>query len=73
MAIEKINEDKCIGCGKCVNACSIDVIRMDKEKKKAILCYQEDCMLCEMCIMECPVDAIEFSPEKKSQLTVSWG
>lgn len=29
MAIEKINLDKCFGCGACVNTCPMDVIRLN--------------------------------------------
>jgi NAD-dependent dihydropyrimidine dehydrogenase PreA subunit len=73
MAIEKIDNELCTGCGICVNSCAVDVIRMDEEKGKAVIRYKEDCMLCEMCIMDCPADAIVFTPEKHAPLIVSWG
>jgi len=73
MAIEKIREGLCTGCGICVSSCAVDVIRMDKTTRKATICYPQDCMLCEMCVMECPEGAIEFSPEKKTPFTLSWG
>ena len=37
MPIERINEELCNGCGACVRACTVDVIRMDPEKKKAVV------------------------------------
>jgi len=73
MAIEKIDPELCNGCGICVNSCSMDVIRMDDEGKKAIIRYPEDCMLCELCALDCPEDAIHISPDKSSPLIVSWG
>ena len=71
MAIERI--DGCIGCGKCVPACPMDVIRMDEETNKAVIKYPEDCQICHQCTLYCPVDAITITPEKYSPLTVAWG
>ena len=45
MAIEKIDYEKCIGCGICVKACNQDVIRMGPDKKPYIK-YVEDCQVC---------------------------
>ena len=73
MPIEKINYEKCDGCGICVNICPMDVLRMDEEGKKAVIAYPEDCMLCEFCVLDCPTDAITVTPEKSSPLIVSWG
>jgi len=73
MSIEKIDSELCNGCGICVNICPMDVIRMDKESKKAVIQYPEDCMLCEFCVLDCPENAISISPEKSSPLIVSWG
>jgi len=73
MAIEKIAPELCNGCGICVNSCPMDVIRMDKESKKAIIQYPEDCMLCEFCSSDCPEDAIYITPLIESPLIISWG
>ena len=73
MSIERIDSELCTGCGICVNSCPVDVIRMDKESKKAIIKYPEDCMLCEWCVLDCPENAIYVSPVKSSPLMVSWG
>ncbi len=73
MAIEKIDTELCNGCGICVNSCSMDVIRMDKKNKKAVIQYPEDCMLCGWCVVDCPQNAIYVSPYKSSPLIVSWG
>ena len=36
MPIELIDTDLCTGCGNCVNACMVDVIRVDQEAMKAL-------------------------------------
>jgi len=51
----------------------MDVIRMDKESKKAVIQYPEECMLCGWCVVDCPEKAIYVSPDKYSPLIVSWG
>ena len=73
MAIDRIDHELCTGCGICVKSCPMDVIRMDEEKKKAVIKYPEECMLCEFCVLDCPDEAISVSLEKHSPLLVSWG
>ena len=73
MSIERIYHELCNGCGICVNSCPMDVIRIDKESKKAIIRYPADCMLCGQCALDCPENAIYISPVKSSPLLVSWG
>jgi NAD-dependent dihydropyrimidine dehydrogenase PreA subunit len=73
MSIERINHELCIGCGVCVDTCPMDVIRLDKKIKKAVIKYPQDCMLCLYCERECPVRAIYISPEKTAPIMLSWG
>ena len=73
MSLERIDPELCNGCGICVDSCPMDVIRMDKKSKKAIIQYPEDCMLCGGCAVDCPEKAIYVSPDKISPLIVSWG
>jgi NAD-dependent dihydropyrimidine dehydrogenase PreA subunit len=72
MAIQPIDDEKCTGCERCVFACPVDVIRMDRSSQKAVALYPEDCMCCALCEDECPVGAIYVSPEKHDPLMVSW-
>ena len=72
MAIERIDLELCNGCVICVNSCSRDVIRMDKESKKAIIKYPEDCNCCLYCVSGCPKDAIFVSPGMAAPLPISW-
>jgi NAD-dependent dihydropyrimidine dehydrogenase PreA subunit len=73
MAIENIDLDTCIGCGKCMTACSVDVIRMNPETKKPYLKYPQDCMLCNLCVYYCPVDAIFVGADTRDPLFMNCG
>jgi Na+-translocating ferredoxin:NAD+ oxidoreductase RNF subunit RnfB len=50
-----IEEDICIGCGRCVSACPFDAIEMDDNKAVVI---EDLCRGCMRCAPPCPVDAI---------------
>lgn len=50
----KVNEEKCIGCGACVDVCPISAIRM--EDSKAII--SDDCVECGACASACSQEAI---------------
>ncbi len=72
MAIKSINEARCIGCGNCVNACPVDVLRLDTEKHKAVVKYPDDCGCCIACYYECPVNAVVITPEQNYESSRSW-
>jgi NAD-dependent dihydropyrimidine dehydrogenase PreA subunit len=74
MAIERIDPGLCNGCGICAKSCPADVIRMDRESKKAVIRYPEDRVVCCWWIAECPQDAVFISPVvKTSPPFTSWG
>jgi Fe-S-cluster-containing hydrogenase component 2 len=53
-----IDEDKCDGCGWCIEACEFGTITIHPEKKVVIICD-----LCEgepKCVDWCPEEALEF-------------
>ena len=62
MAIDRIDQDLCTGCGICVNSCEFDVIRMDREKKKAKITYGDDCVMCSRCAQDCPCEGNSYQP-----------
>ena len=72
MTIERIDPDLCNGCGICINVCSMDVIRMDDDSKKAVIKYPEECMCCAFCEYECPEKAIYVSPVRYAPIAQSW-
>lgn len=51
----KVNEEKCIGCGKCIDDCLVNDIIMADGKAKI---KNENCFKCGHCIAICPVNAV---------------
>ena len=49
----KVDEDKCVSCGKCERACKMDV---DVTKHP----NHTECIRCGMCIKECPTEAVHY-------------
>ena len=55
-----VNEDKCIGCGLCVNECPWAAITVDTEDRKA-----KKCFLCNgdpECVKNCPTGSLKLVP-----------
>ena len=55
--VVRIDEDLCIGCTKCIQACPVDAIIGAPQLMHTVL--SEDCTGCGLCIPACPVDCIE--------------
>ena len=51
----EVDKEKCISCGKCVEACKYNAIAM---VNKQILIFKELCHVCGGCKIVCPKDAI---------------
>ena len=65
--VAKINESKCIKCGKCGESyCPAIEVVPDPENKgrRRPTVNPELCSCCGMCSVICPVDAIEYVPRK---------
>jgi len=73
MTISLIDPELCNGCGICVEACPVDVIRFDAATERAIIAYAEECMACEWCAQDCPRDAIVVDLAKTGALMTRRG
>ena len=55
-----IDEDRCIGCAKCLPPCPVDAIVGAAKHLHTVIA--ELCTGCELCLAPCPVDCIEMRP-----------
>lgn len=55
-----IDEDRCIGCVHCRDACPVDAIVGAPRFMHTILAAE--CTGCELCVAPCPVDCIAMEP-----------
>ena len=53
-----VNHTTCIGCGKCVKICPLEVIVIIDSKAVPVL--ELDCTLCRLCVSNCPERAINL-------------
>jgi electron transport complex protein RnfB len=56
--VAQIDEDRCIGCIRCLPPCPFDAIIGAKKQMHTVLV--EFCTGCELCLAGCPVDCIEM-------------
>jgi electron transport complex protein RnfB len=55
-----IDEQRCIGCARCLPPCPVDAIVGAAKHLHTVLI--ERCTGCELCLAPCPVDCIEMRP-----------
>ena len=55
-----IDEDVCIGCTKCIQACPVDAIVGAAKRMHTIIA--DECSGCALCLPPCPVDCIALLP-----------
>jgi Nif-specific ferredoxin III len=76
--VQEINQDKCIGCGRCFKACGRDVLELkalnedgefvedeedeEIERKVMTIANSELCIGCQACSRICPKNCYTHSP-----------
>ena len=69
-AVAWIDEDICIGCTLCFQACPVDAILGAAKQMHTIL--RDECTGCELCVDPCPVDCIYMVPIREDVSTWKW-
>lgn len=60
LRIAVINEDLCIGCTKCIQACPVDAITGAAKLMHTVI--NTECTGCNLCVEPCPMDCIDMLP-----------
>jgi electron transport complex protein RnfB len=63
--IALIDEDACIGCTKCIQACPVDAIVGASKWMHTVIA--DRCTGCELCLPPCPVDCIAMVADPAAQ------
>jgi NAD-dependent dihydropyrimidine dehydrogenase PreA subunit len=56
-----IDQEKCAGCGECVDTCPAEVLEMQDDK--AVVINEDECLECESCVEVCEEDAITLEED----------
>ena len=65
-----IDEQSCIGCTLCIQACPVDAILGAAKHMHTVIA--RECTGCELCIAPCPVDCIHMTPIAETITTWKW-
>ena len=66
--IARIDEDRCIGCTLCIQACPVDAIVGAAKLMHTVI--TDHCTGCELCLPPCPVDCIDLVPVPRRVATL---
>jgi Na+-translocating ferredoxin:NAD+ oxidoreductase subunit B len=59
-AVAVVDEERCIGCVRCIEACPVDAIVGAQGFMHTVV--EDWCIGCELCVAPCPVDCIDMLP-----------
>jgi electron transport complex protein RnfB len=65
-----IDEQICIGCTLCIQACPVDAILGAAKQMHTVIA--EECTGCDLCLPPCPVDCIEMVPVEVTTENWKW-
>lgn len=65
-----IDEENCIGCTKCIQACPVDAIVGTNKALHTVI--SNLCTGCDLCIPPCPTDCITLVPVQPTTQTWKW-
>jgi len=69
-AVAFIDENLCIGCTLCIQACPVDAIAGAAKQMHTIIAAE--CTGCELCVAPCPVNCISMVPINETPPTWKW-
>jgi H+/Na+-translocating ferredoxin:NAD+ oxidoreductase subunit B len=61
-SVALIDEARCIGCARCIDACPVDAIVGARGFMHTVVA--ELCIGCDLCLPPCPVDCIDVVPAR---------
>jgi electron transport complex protein RnfB len=65
-----IDEQTCIGCTLCIQACPVDAILGAAKQMHTVI--ERECTGCNLCLEPCPVDCITMVPVQADPTTWKW-
>ncbi|PCI18640.1 MAG: electron transport complex subunit RsxB [Piscirickettsiaceae bacterium] len=65
-----IDEDVCIGCKLCIQACPVDAILGAPKHMHTVI--EAECTGCDLCLPPCPVECITMEPRAKTLTLWQW-
>ena len=69
-SVAVIDENVCIGCTLCIQACPVDAILGSAKHMHTVIA--SECTGCELCVAPCPVDCIAMVEVKETVTNWKW-
>lgn len=69
-AVAVIDENLCIGCTICLQACPVDAILGAAKQMHTVIA--SECTGCELCVAPCPVNCIHMEPIPETVTSWKW-